>query len=365
MNADEVTAQKAPGGEVLVVDDAPANRFLYRAVLEDDGHRVREAADGPSALAQIESASPPVELVLLDVSMPGMDGIEVLRRIRARGDGGPAVLILTAAARTPDSIERGLELGADAYLIRPVDNRELAARVRAALQIHRLRRELAALRRDQTAMLVHDLRHPLANLSMLAEVIESDDLRPEDRHDAAATIRRMVDDLGRLVDSILTASRLEAGVFSVDPKPVALGDVVAPTIEVFRALAARRKVALEVDALPAVTVLADVARMRQVLDNLVSNALKFTPRGGRVRVSAADEGARVRLHVDDSGSGVPAGERAVIFDRYRQGASGRTRGGSGLGLAIAAGIVGAHGGEIRCDDSPLGGARFSFTLARS
>jgi signal transduction histidine kinase len=358
-------ASKAPGGDVLVVDDAAANRFLYSAILEDDGHRVREAADGPTGLALIAAAAPPIELVLLDVSMPGMDGIEVLRRIRARADGGPAVLILTSAARTPDAIERGLELGADAYLIRPVDNRELAARVRAALQIHRLRKELAALRRDQTAMLVHDLRHPLANLSMLAEVIESDDLRPDDRVNAAGTIRRMVDDLGRLVDSILTASRLEAGVFTVDPRPVALAALIAPSIDVFRALARRRRVTLDVGELPAVIVVADAARLRQVLDNLLSNALKFTPRGGRVRVGAQLDGGVVRVRVDDTGSGVPEAERAVIFDRYRQGATGRTKGGTGLGLAIAAGLVAANGGEIRCEDSPLGGACFSFTLARA
>lgn len=361
---DDGTA-KGVGGEVLVVDDVAANRFLYRAILEDDGHRVREAADGPSALRQLAGDGGAIELVLLDVSMPGMDGIEVLRRVRSRSDGGPAVLILTAAARNPDAIERGLELGADAYLIRPVDNRELAARVRAALQIHRLRRELAALRRDQTAMLVHDLRHPLANLSMLAEVIEADDLRPEDRREAAATIRRMVDNLGSLVDSILTASKLEAGVFSVDPKPVALETFVAPSVEVFGPLATRRRVTLEVASLPAALVRVDAVRARQVVDNLLSNALKFTPRGGSVRLDATVEGAFVRVRVDDSGSGVPEAERAVVFDRYRQGATGRTRGGSGLGLAIAAGIVAAHGGDIRCEDSPLGGARFSFSLPRA
>ncbi len=359
-------APKMTGGEVLVVDDVAANRFLYRAILEDDGHHVREASDGPSALRLLEPTNAPaVELVLLDVSMPGMDGIEVLRRIRARGEAGPAVLILTAAARGPDVIERGLQLGADAYLIRPVDNRELAARVRAALQIHRLRRELAVLRRDQTAMLVHDLRHPLANLSMLAEVIEADDLRPEDRREAAATIRRMVDNLGGLVDSILTASRLEAGVFTVEPHAVSVEALVTHSIDVFGPLAARRRIALDVAPLPSTPVRADPARIRQVIDNLVSNALKFTPRGGHVRVSAETAGAAMRVIVDDSGMGVPASERPVIFDRYRQGVTGRARGGSGLGLAIAAGIVAAHGGEILCADSPLGGARFSFTLPKA
>jgi signal transduction histidine kinase len=350
-------------GEVLVVDDIPANLFLYRAILEDDGHHVREAGDGVSALRELDREGvPPVELVLLDVSMPGMDGMEVLRRIRARRDGGPAVLVLTAAAREPVAIEQGLALGADAYLTRPVDNHELAARVRAALQIHRLRNELAALRRDQAAMLVHDLRHPLANLSMLAEVLESDEVNRDDRLAAAGTIRRMVNDLGRLVDTILTASTLEAGVFSVDMHPCALASLLAPSIEVFRPLATRRKVTLELGAIPDVKVMADAARLRQVVDNLLANAVKFTLRGGRIRLEAWPRDGEVHVRVLDSGVGVRPEERAVIFDRYRQGVEGRARGGAGLGLAIARGIVEAHGGAIRCEDSPLGGASFVFTL---
>ena len=349
-----------PRARVLVVDDVAANRFLYRAVLEDDGHDIAEAADGAAALAALQNGA--FDLVLLDVSMPGMDGIEVLRRIRESADGGPAVLILTAAAREPAAIERGLAHGADAYLTKPVENRELAARVRAAIQIHRLRRELAALRRDQTAMLVHDLRHPLANLSMLAEVIEAEGLNVEERRNAAGLIRRMVDDLGRLVDTVLTASRLEAGVFTVEPRPVALRDLVAPSIEVFGPLAQRRRVELVVAPLPDLTVAADPARVRQVVDNLLSNAVKFSPRGGAVRVTARARDGFAEVTVSDAGPGVPPAERAVIFDRYRQTAAGRSRGGAGLGLAIAAGIVVAHGGAIRCEEPPQGGADFTFTL---
>ena len=354
------------GGVVLVVDDVAANRFLYTSLLEDDGHEVREAADGRAALAEVDRDDvAPVEVVLLDISMPGMDGLEVLQRLRARSDGGPHVLVLTAAAREPAQIERGLGLGADAYLTKPVDNRELAARVRAGLQIHRLRLELAALRRDQTAMLVHDLRHPLANLSMLAELLEGDDLDRDDRLSAAGTIRRMVDSLSQLVDTILTASRLEAGVFTVDLAPVALAELVEPSVEVFAPLAARRRVTLTVAPLPAAAARADLARVRQVLDNLLSNAVKFTPRGGAVTVEARADAKTVTVRVSDTGPGVAEPERELIFDRYRQGATGRARGGAGLGLAIARGIVEAHGGAIRCEASPEGGASFAFTLPRA
>lgn len=357
----ETDESLASPGEVMVVDDVLANRFLYRALLEEDGHAVLEARDGPTALATLE-ATPRIELVLLDVSMPGMDGLEVLRRMRARTDGGPAVLILTAAAREPQAIERGLNLGADAYLTKPVDNRELAARVRAALQIHRLRRRLVSMRRDQTAMLVHDLRHPLATLGLLAEVLESDAVERSERLAAAATIRRTVENLGRLVDTILTASRLEAGVFTVELRPVELAHVLMPSYDLNRSLAARRQIDLAVLALPAQSVMADVQRMRQVVDNLLANALKFTPREGTVRMSAGVRGGVAEVRIEDSGPGVTPVERESIFDRYRQGTQGRTLGGAGLGLAIARGIVEAHGGAIRCEASELGGAAFVFTL---
>ena len=118
-------------GDVLIVDDFPDTLALYEALLGEDGHRVRTASSGTKALALIDEREP--EVVLLDVSMPGMDGYEVLKRLRARRGGGPAVIMLTAARREPDAIEHGLREGADAYLTKPIDSRELArARSRRA-----------------------------------------------------------------------------------------------------------------------------------------------------------------------------------------------------------------------------------------
>lgn len=355
------------GGEVLVVDDVAANRFLYRALLEEDGHAVREAAGGADALREVaRTDAPAVEVVLLDVSMPGMDGMEVLRHLRGLHDGGPTVLMLTAAARSPGEIERGLALGADAYLTKPVENRELAARVRAALTIHRLRRELAALRRDQTAMLVHDLRHPLSTLLMLAETLDGEEVSREEQRLASGMIRRTVAELQRLVDSVLTASRLEAGVFAVSPAEASLASVLTASVAGFAPLAQRRSVALSLTGPAQSAVRVDVEKLRQVVDNLLANALKFSPRGGAVQVRV-DGGDRdfVRVSVADEGPGVPDDEVPTMFDRYRQGARGRTRGGAGLGLAIARGIVEAHGGEISYAPGSRGGAVFTFSVPRA
>jgi signal transduction histidine kinase len=348
------------GGDILIVDDFPDTLVLYDAVLTDDGHRVRTAQSGVEALRMVDEREP--ELVLLDVSMPGLDGVEVLRRLRARRGGGPAVIMLTAARREPHAIEAGLKEGADAYLTKPIDSRELMARVRAALETSRLKRLLEAQRRDHIAMLVHDLRHPLSSLGLIAEVLESEDMSPAERHAAVTQIRGMCTEMARLVDGVLVASRLEAGVFSVERRLVKVGAIIEPMLRVFTPVATRRRVALVFDGSLELEVRADPQKLRQALDNLVANALKFTPRGGRVVVRVSRENDQVVFEISDTGPGIPAAERDTIFDRYKQGARGRAAGGAGLGLAIARGIAEAHHGTIAVGTGELGGATFRIVL---
>ncbi len=360
------SALSTPGdasGDLLIVDDFPDTLALYEAVLSEDGHRIRTASNGLEALRKVDEREP--ELVLLDVSMPGLDGVEVLRRLRARRGGGPAVIMLTAARREPHAIEAGLKEGADAYLTKPIDSRELVARVRAALESFRLKRVLEAQRRDHVAMLVHDLRHPLSSLSLIAEVLESEDLSSDERQSTVSLIRSMCTEMARLVDGVLAASRLEAGVFTVEPRAIAAGAVIGPMLAVFTPVAARRRVALSFEGSMILEVKADPQKLRQALDNVVANALKFTPRGGRVRVRLSREShptPQTVFEIADTGPGVPEPDRERIFDRYKQGSRGRAAGGTGLGLAIARGIAEAHRGSISVTTGELGGATFRITL---
>ncbi|MGH7436879.1 MAG: hybrid sensor histidine kinase/response regulator [Polyangiaceae bacterium] len=347
-------------GDILIVDDFPDTLALYEAILTDDGHRVRTASDGAAALARVDEQEP--ELVLLDVSMPGIGGVEVLRRLRARRGGGPAVIMLTAARREPQSIEAGLKEGADAYLTKPIDSRELLARVRAALETFRLKRMLEAQRRDHVAMLVHDLRHPLSSLGLIAELLDTEEADPKERRTAVAQIRSMCTEMSRLIDGVLVASRLEAGMFTVEPRAIRARAVVEPMLAVFRPIAARRNVTLEFEGSLDEDIRADPNKLQQALDNLLANAVKFTPRAGRVRVRVWRETGRCVFEIADSGPGIAKAEQETVFDRYKQGARGRTAGGAGLGLAIARGIAEAHGGTISVERGDLGGATFRIAL---
>jgi signal transduction histidine kinase len=359
----EIGALADASGDILIVDDFPDTLALYEAVLSEDGHRIRTATNGLEALRQVDEREP--ELVLLDVSMPGLNGVEVLRRLRARRGGGPAVIMLTAARREPHAIEAGLKEGADAYLTKPIDSRELVARARAALETFRLKRVLEAQRRDHVAMLVHDLRHPLSSLALIAELLESEELTSQERQSTVSQIRSMCSEMARLVDSVLAASRLEAGVFSVEPRAISVGAVVGPMLAVFTPVASRRRVALSFEGSMTLEVHADPHKLRQALDNVVANALKFTPRGGRVRVRVWRESeptAHTVFEIADTGPGIAEADRERIFDRYKQGSRGRAAGGAGLGLAIARGIAEAHHGSISVTTGDWGGATFRITL---
>jgi signal transduction histidine kinase len=348
--------------EILVADDDADNRGGYFAMLRDAGYRVREACDGLACLQAVNHRPP--SLILLDVSMPGLDGFETLRRLRAGPHHDVPVILVTGNRMDPASLGSGLELGAEEYLYKPVRAGELLARIGALLKLAAARRELEALKRDQTAMLVHDLKQPLAIIALRAEFIEEEEDNAELKQSAHA-IRDKCRQMEALINGVLELSRVEAGHLMLTRTPVAVDELVREVADEMRDLAERRDILISVDAphrRPGSEL--DRPKIIQVLQNLIGNALKFTPPGGRIELGLRYIGNEAIIAVEDSGPGFSEGEAAQLFDRWHQTSAGRAKGGSGLGLAIARAIVEAHGGRIgagnRSDRER--GARLWFTL---
>jgi len=220
--------------------------------------------------------------------------------------------------------------------------------------------EASRARDDVLAMVSHDLRNPVGTIFTSASLLLEMDLPPEGVQRQLEIIRRTAGNMDRLIQDLLDVSRLEAGGFAVNARPEHALALVQEAYDLLASVAASRGIELASPSrAPDLYVRADRDRVRQVLSNLVGNALKFTPEGGRVSIGMEPEADSVRFVVADTGPGIPEEDIPRIFDRFWHGKGG----GSGLGLAIAKGIVEAHGGRIWAESS-ADGCTFLFTLPR-
>jgi two-component system sensor histidine kinase/response regulator len=354
-----------PATTILVVDDREENRMIVRYLFDGADYRVLEAADGTAALDLARREAP--DCILLDLSMPGLSGFEVLERLQADARSREIpVIILTATDDTVEAMERALSGGAVDYITKPISPPRVAVRVRAVVERRRLQRDLRELHASFTSMLVHDLRSPLTLIKGYTELLLTGNDPVSDKQgrylrSMANSCARMI----RLIGDILDVSKLEAGKLSLQPKPIDLGALVEDGVEQMRPVAAQKAIKLSVTGaadLPPVS--ADPHRLEQVLSNLLSNALKFTPEHGAITVEMQRVGADVEVAVGDTGPGIPAHEMPLLFEKFSQTSSGRSAGtaGTGLGLLICRHLIEAHGGRIWAESNVGRGSRFVFRI---
>jgi two-component system phosphate regulon sensor histidine kinase PhoR len=275
---------------------------------------------------------------------------EVLAAIRTARDGHEATA--TVERSEPRRFLRALA--------RPLEGGQLLV----VLQDLTALRRLETVRSDFVANVSHELRRPISSLKAMAEALEEGAL--DDAAVARDFVHRMqqeIDGLAQLTAELLTLTKIESGADTLTLALQAPADLLAECARRMGPLAARADVALLVEPGEAPSVRADGERVAQVLANLVHNAVKFTPAGGSVRLSAAREDGHVAFSVADTGVGIERGDLERVFERFYKADRARSGGGTGLGLAIAKHIVQAHGGQIEAkSDGPGRGATFRFTL---
>jgi signal transduction histidine kinase len=242
---------------------------------------------------------------------------------------------------------------------------EMAAQLEDAAE---KQRELDGLRRNLIAWAGHDLRTPLASIRAIVEALADGVVdEPATVQRYLRTAQRDIQALSLLIDDLFQLAQLEAGGLQLEKGLNSISDLISDTLESFSQLAAQQRVKLQGRVAPGVDlVLMDAQHIGRVLSNLVSNALRYTPREGRVWIAAEPRAEGVRVEVHDSGQGIDEKDLPYVFDRFYRGEKSRNRttGGAGLGLAIAKGIVEAHGGTIGVENRADGGACFYFVLPR-
>jgi two-component system sensor histidine kinase/response regulator len=370
---------------VLIVDDDEKNIKLLKVMLQKENYDLVSAGSGEEALRITADRSP--DIILLDIMMPGMDGFEVCRRLKANAETKVVpVLIITALAEKQDRV-KAMEAGADDFLNKPIEKTELVVRVKSLLRIkdyhgqllennreisekNRSLQELEKVKDGLTHMIVHDLRNPLTAISMSIELVQ---LRGENLNDsqrkAMSNIVQRCDDLNNMIQSILDIQRMEEG--QLKPE-MAATDIVALTEEALQQLSYQMEKENKLltftkpESLPELHF--DGNLIKRVIGNLMSNAIRHTPNEGKIDIDIRYEPDehQIMLSIADNGDGLAPEYHEKIFEKFEQASlklKGVRRGKSGLGLTFSKMAVEAHGGRIWVESKGDGkGSTFRFTI---
>ena len=365
----------------LLVDDLEENLLSLEGLLRRDGLVLLKARSGTTALELLLQYD--VALAILDVQMPEMDGYELAELMRGteRTRRVP-IIFVTAGAADRQRRFRGYETGAVDFLNKPIEPDILRSKASVFFELYQQRHQIAAQRdelkayaealteadrrKDEfLATLAHELRNPLSPIRNGLDILRASPTAPK-----AEEIRDMMDrqlsHLVRLVDDLLDVSRVSQGKVELRKEQIALGDLLKTAVEASSPLisAARHELTLD---LPEAEVWldADLTRLSQVVSNLLNNAAKYTPEGGRIVLSARREREDVLIAVSDNGIGIPADMLPRVFDLFTQVRDNldRSGGGLGIGLALVKQLVEMHGGSIAAESAGPGkGSSFRLRL---
>lgn len=373
---------------VWVLDDSPMEAAMARRALLPL-YDVEIFTDGSVLLERLASGLSP-GVVVLDWHLPGMSGIELCRFLRSTKDEMELpILMLTVYGHRRDLVD-GLNAGANDYLTKPYDPPELVARVATLGRIHTLyqahrradaeRGVLLARERDARAeaeaanaakddflaMVSHELRTPLNAILGWTRMVRRGGLSDEQAARGLATVERNAVAQTQLIEDLLDMSRILSRKLTIETETVDVAEILKSAVDAMRPSATAKSIELHL-RLPteALYALADPDRLQQVTGNLLTNAVKFSPKGAEVSVSLERSGEELRIAVSDRGQGIEPDLLPHVFDRFRQGDHGskRNHGGLGLGLAIVSHIVELHGGRVLAEsEGPGMGATFSVIL---
>ncbi len=333
------------------------------------GYEIIPAVDGPTAIKRLGLILP--DLILLDLFMPEMDGVEVCRRLQANSEWRHLPVIFLSAADDKDLVVRALESGGVDFLTKPFNHAELIARVKTQVALKQTRDRLKQVAEDKDELLgilTHDLKGHLGGMQMTAQLLQDriGGLKDPRVAQLIDNILRSSSQMLNFVEEFLANAEADQ-CFAFKPQKIQFSAAASQAVHQYREAMRRKQLELRVDLPDGDTgVVADVSALDHVLDNLLSNAVKFSPPGGTISVMVEEEHNHVKCCVRDFGPGFTEEDKARMFRRYGR-LSARPTGGepsTGLGLSIVQKLVKMMSGELVCDSVHGAGASFTVRLPR-
>ncbi|MBI3890834.1 MAG: hybrid sensor histidine kinase/response regulator [Candidatus Wallbacteria bacterium] len=367
--APESIRQNTDPPHILVVDDDPGVRLVLRAYLEST-YAVDEAEEGQQALDLM--IRQPVDLILLDVKMPGLSGYDLCRMLKSRTGEEFLPVLLLSALDQQESRNEGLAAGADDFLSKPVDRKELLLRTAAFLKIREqgrlINRQLADLKRVQYLkdylfkLIVHDLRNPLASVEGYLKMMR-EEMAPAGDAERLLILERALAgtaDLGEILESVAEVYVLEEGKRAINPELVPLAVILHEAADATREAAKRSGAEVRIGVEGDPVLMLDHRMARRCVENLIANALTYSSADDAVLVVARPLDGGAVVEVLDRGPGIPDELKGSLFEKFGsvEGWMTASRRGVGLELHLVKLVVTAHGGNVSVHDREGGGSIF-------
>lgn len=351
---------------ILVIDDEPNNFEVIETFLDNEAYELHYAANGENIDSVLDVYNP--DILLLDVMMPKINGIEVCRSVKANPKWQAIPIIMVTALSSKSDLANCIAAGADDFIGKPINAVELRARTRSMLRIKQQYDNLQdalKLRQDMVNMVVHDLRNPLTSILLGLEILEDDRYPREKQRKKLSQLYASAQMLQTLIDDLLKIALFESGKLCLNRQEIDLREILELITTSFEPIASQRRQSLAL-TLPEDgdrKISADPAVLRRAIENILSNASKFSPRGSEISLSLdylSSGDASVR--VADLGPGVPPALQQKIFEKYEIGSPMANTSQIGLGLAFCKMVVEAHDGTIGVSSNQPHGAIFEILL---
>lgn len=386
-------------GNILIVDDEPENLKLLSLLLIENGYKVRAAKTGKEALSSIQFSLP--DLALLDIKLPDLSGFDICKNIKSDVSTKELPVLFLSALKESNDIVYGFEVGAQDYITKPFNIKEVLARVNTHMQLYLLRKELEAkaielkiandklekeiaisqqveLMRQKNneiaelnaakdkffSIIAHDLRGPFVGFLGLTSFFQNPEISFDEMKRYGELLNKSANNLFKLLENLLTWARMQRGAVEFNPNIYKLCDVVKQNEVFLNDYAAKKKIELTMQIPEPLEVYADIEMLNTILRNLISNGIKFTRIGGKVIVTAIEKDNEILISIQDFGIGMNGKILNGLFKIDQKTARPGTEkeSSTGLGLLLCKEFVEKHGGKVWAESEEEKGSIFYFTL---